>query len=111
MAFGTDNGKTTGVSHSLSLRGNFSLELIVIRLIGLSRINNIGVGCVGKTGGFGNHFFTKTIVAQGSFCQVFGVTTKHNIGTTASHISSNGNGAKFAGLGDNFSFFFMVFSI
>ena len=49
--------------------------------------------------------------AQDTFEVPFGISTKHNVRTTASHVGSYSNGATTPGLGNDLCFTCMVFRI
>ena len=52
-----------------------------------------------------------SMFAQDTIEVPFGISTKHNVGTTASHVGSYSNGATTPGLGNDLCFTCMVFRI
>ena len=112
MTFGTQNAKTACLDNLLLFGIRLCLELCIQLCIArpclLLFLGELPVGI-----GEGNfyHIVVKPLFPHTLFSEVFGVTAKQNIRTTACHVGCNGYSAKPACLGNYLCFTFVVFSV
>ena len=111
MAFCTEDKQTACLSYFFSLAFNLILEFFVVFNIGFSCIDDILIICLCKAGCFVDKEFVHSFLSHPCLCEIFSVTTEHNIGTTSRHVCSDGYGTLFTCLSNDFCFSFVILSV
>ena len=107
----THNEQTASLSDLFSLGIGFFLVFSFECSECFTSLIDVFVISFCKTCCFDNKLLWNFHLTHFRFCEVFGITTKDNISTTTSHICCDSNSTELTSLSDDFSFFFVIFSI